>query len=104
MIDKTKIDNTELWVSKLDPHILNAEMWYSRCDTNPINTIEVDLCDVRATDSIRITYDFDRDGWSILQASTFMWQTVDDDCDMDWQEVAFIPAWGREKKPDWYEE
>jgi hypothetical protein len=63
------------------------------------HTIEVELEHVRAADSIRITYDFDRDGWAILQASTFEWEVGDTVMDEDWQEVAFIEAWAREKKP-----
>lgn len=63
-----------------------------------LNTVEIDLCDVRAADSIRVVYDFDRDGWSILQASKFHWHEDDANSgDGDWQEVAFVPAWGRQK-------
>lgn len=59
--------------------------------------LEVELSDVRSADSILINYDFDRNGWSIQQASIFEWDTdVDEECDPDWAEVAFIPAWGRE--------
>jgi gentisate 1,2-dioxygenase len=41
-----------------------------------------------------------RDGWAILQASTFEWSADDEVCDPDWQEVAFVQAWGREKKEE----
>ena len=61
-----------------------------------LNTVEVGLEDVRAADSILIRYDFDRDGYSILQASIFQWEVGDPICDSDWQEVAFIQAWARE--------
>lgn len=64
---------------------------------NPVNKIVVDLCCVRAADGILIEYDFARDGWSIKQASTFEWEIDDKECDPDWQEVAFIEAWAREK-------
>ena len=43
-----------------------------------------------------IKYDFDRDGWQILQASKFSWDGDDEECDPDWQEVAFVKAWARE--------
>jgi hypothetical protein len=56
------------------------------------------LCDVRAADSIRLSYDFDRDGWKIEQASTFTWTDADTEMDPDWQEVAFVKAWAREKE------
>jgi gentisate 1,2-dioxygenase len=54
--------------------------------------------DVRAADSIRISYDHERDGWKIEQASTFEWEANDTVCDPDWQEVAFVQAWGRERE------
>ncbi|MEK7093361.1 MAG: hypothetical protein AAB927_02645 [Patescibacteria group bacterium] len=59
--------------------------------------IEVGLMDVRAADSIRISYDFERDGWMIEQASIFEWGADDAVCDPDWQEVAFVQAWARER-------
>lgn len=73
-----------------------VELYYPRSEDRP-NEIEVGLCDVRAADSILIRYDFERDGWSILQASA---ETIDDEGeeqDPDWQEVAFAPAWARNK-------
>ena len=57
----------------------------------------IDLGDVRAADGIRIGYDKERDGWVIEQASTFSWESDDGECDPDWQEVAFVEAWAREK-------
>ena len=53
------------------------------------------LTDVRAADDIRISYDYDRDGWVIEQASIFEWDGDDEECDEDWQEVAFVKAWAR---------
>ena len=61
--------------------------------------VEVHLCDVRAADGLRIHYDFERDGWSIEQASRFEW-SGDEPMDHDWQEVAFVEAWGRERKQE----
>ena len=60
------------------------------------DSIIVELVDVRAADDIRISYDFERDGWKIEQASMFSWP-AGSDCDRDWQEVAFVQAWTREK-------
>lgn len=73
---------------------------YPRGRPGAIHTVEVNLNDVRAADSVRVTYDFERDGWSILQASTFSWDADDTVCDMDWQEVAFVKAWGRQKSSE----
>lgn len=71
------------------------DLWYPRSE--PISKIEVGLVDVRAADGLLIEYDFDRDGWSIKQASTFSWDIDDQVCNPDWQEVAFVRAWAREK-------
>jgi hypothetical protein len=71
------------------------ELWYPR--NSPVKAIEIGLMDVRAADSIRVEYDFERDGWVIKQASRFSWEEDDTVCDPDWQEVAFVQAWAREE-------
>lgn len=73
--------------------ILNIPLYYPR--NEEIKKIEVELMDVRAADSILVEYDFLRDGWLISQASKFQWDEGDEECDPDWQEVAFIESWGR---------
>lgn len=73
-----------------------VDLMYPRIEGN-ISQVEVGLCDVRAADSILIEYDFERDGYSIKQASTFSWDADDKICDSDWEEVAFVQAWAREK-------
>lgn len=60
--------------------------------------ITLGLTHVRASDDIRIHYDGYRDGWVIEQGSVFEWDIDDQDCNPDWQEVAFIQAWGREEE------
>ena len=77
--------------------VLMVTLWYPRNDDSEVKAIEVDLMDVRAADSIRVEYDYERDGWVIKQASVFEWEAGDEECDADWQEVAFIKSWGREK-------
>lgn len=74
------------------------DLWYPGIDSNPL-FVEIGLMHVRAADSIRISYDFERDGWKIEQASTFEWEAADEVCDPDWQEVAFVQAWAREREP-----
>jgi len=71
------------------------ELWYPRLEGEK-KYIRVGLMDVRAADDIRISYDFDRDGWVIEQASIFKWAGDDEVCNEGWAEVAFIQAWGRE--------
>lgn len=78
---------------------VDVELWYPRGgSTQKINQIQVGLCDVRAADDIRISYDFDRDGWVVKQQ--LFWDRPDygpvDDVD-HWYEVAFIPAWGQQR-------
>lgn len=74
-----------------------VELWYPR-DWAVVKGIQVSLVDMRAADDIRIEYDFDRDGWSIKQASKFSWELDDKIQDEDWQEVSFVKAWGREQQ------
>lgn len=74
---------------------IDVALWYPN-QPNSINTIKVSLVDVRAADSILISYDKGRDVWSIKQASTFAFAADDTVCDPDWQEVAFVQAWARE--------
>lgn len=75
-------------------------LWYPRNDqkrdAEQPQEIEIELMDVRAADSILVSYDFDRDGYVIKQASRFYWPAEDPVCDPDWKEVAFIKAWQRE--------
>lgn len=77
-------------------HTKRVELFYPRGEGNA-RQILVSLMDIRAADDIRISYDFDRDGWVIEQASIFAWPAGDEVCDPDWQEVAFIEAWAREE-------
>lgn len=76
---------------------MHLDLWYPRNETSPVKSFVIGLMDVRAADDIRVSYDFKRDGWKIEQASTFSWDADDEECDPDWQEVAFVQAWGREK-------
>jgi len=54
--------------------------------------------DDHPVDSLLVEYDFDRDGWSIRQASQFP-GPVDDTHGLEWAEVAFVKAWGRRAAP-----
>ena len=75
-----------------------AEFFYPR--NNPIKFIEVGLCDVRATDNIRISFDFERSGWKIEQPYI---DEIQKDGYIDagtniWEEVGFFPNWNLEEK------
>ena len=64
---KFLVDNNETF-SKFDIPVI--DLWYPRLDEN-VKEIEIGLMDVRAADGILVSYDFERDGWVIKQASTF---------------------------------
>lgn len=87
-MDKTHLDRTQ-----------HTNLYYPRLPSSE-DKIEVGLMSVRAADSIQISYDFDRDGWVVKQASIFVWEPDDLENERDWQEVAFIPAWGRKRTDD----
>lgn len=63
----------------------NGRLWYPR-NPGEDRRIRVSLYDVRAADDLLISYDFDRDGWSIAR---------DEDPD---REVAFIRAWADQER------
>ena len=75
-----------------------VEMAYPR--QNKIKHIDVGISDVRASDGIRITYDFDRDGYIIEQPTQLSWDVDDEVCDQKWKEVAFIQSWALEKEQE----
>jgi hypothetical protein len=56
--------------------------------------VEIDIESVRSADSVRVSYDYDRDGWSVEQARFFSWAADDKVRDAGWTEVAFVRAWG----------
>jgi hypothetical protein len=75
---------------------LHIDLWYPDVPDTRVRKFVIGLMDVRAADDIRVSYDKERDGWKIEQASKFEWDGDDEVCDPDWQEVSFVQAWGRE--------
>lgn len=75
---------------------LEVTLTYPGLPGKGIQYVVFDQEATRASDGIRLSYDYERDGYVIEQASIFEWDTDDQVCDMDWQEVAFIRAWARE--------
>jgi hypothetical protein len=76
-----------------------AEFAYPR--QNKIKHIEIGLSDVRASDGIRIHYDFERDGYVIEQP---ILKATDKgnytDCSDEWHETAFCKSWILSDKDD----
>lgn len=79
--------------------VSRVEIHYPRTDGH-IKSVEIGLMDVRSSDNLQISYDFERDGWSIKQASRFVWDDGES-FDQGWQEVAFVKAWGSEDRNHW---
>lgn len=88
------MSNADIYFA-VDGDTLSVELWYPRSDNRPKH-VEVGLLDVRAADEIRISYDFDRDGWKIEQQQRFRFPEEDKERDPMWKEVAFVQAWGSE--------
>jgi hypothetical protein len=69
----------------------HIDFWYPRCEGR-IKYLHVGLVDVRASDGIRIHYDFDRDGYAIEQEQYVEYGDTSEGLDI-WIEVAFIQSW-----------
>ena len=76
---------------------LLIDLWYPLSDDFEVKQIQIGLMDIRAADDIRVSYDFDRNGWVIQQASVFEWEPDDTEADQGWTEVAFVKAWSQRK-------
>lgn len=55
-----------------------------------VRFIQVNQESVRASDGIRLFYDYDRDGWVIEQPTKLVWAADETEFDNGWKEVAFI--------------
>jgi hypothetical protein len=79
--------------------ILHLDLVYPNIADDPsvgrIRKIQIGLMDVRAADDIRISYDFERDGWKIEQEKINTNQGHYTGTG-EWVEVAFIEAWANE--------
>ncbi len=83
---------------------LHVDLHYPDYDRDKAKKLIIGLCSVRSADEIRVSYDFDRNGWVIEQATIFEWDWKTETVfDRGWKEVAFAPAWQfdtREEKDD----
>ena len=75
---------------------MHVDLWYPRSEGQD-KYLTVGLMDVRSADDIRVSYDFDRDGWVVEQAQVFEWDMDDELCDPEWKEVSFVQAWASER-------
>lgn len=72
---------------------LIVNLTYPKVDESKVKFVEVDQESVRASDGIRLTYDYERDGWSIQQPTRLTWPSGDEACDNGWKETAFVQSW-----------
>lgn len=79
-----------LYINELED-TLQVDLVYPR--SNRIKHVEVGLIDVRASDGVRISYDYERDGWVIEQPRSR--QAGEDIVDFRtaWIETAFVRSW-----------
>lgn len=93
--DVEEDDYEKGWRAECVGETVGVDLIYPRSGTGP-SFVEVGIEDTRSADTIRVSYDYDRDGYRIEQAPCFgLVHAADEDMDQDWQEVAFIQAWGR---------
>lgn len=69
-------------------NVKQVDLYYPGTGTEPdvVDAIQIELMHVRAARDIRVTYDFERDGW-VVSAH------VDPELEGEWVEKSFIPAW-----------
>lgn len=92
------------WPGKNDT--LSVNLTYPNIGENRVQYVEINQESVRASDGIRVTYDYDRDGWSIQQPQTT--QTLSDikgdiwsyEHSESWIETAFVQSWAFEEIED----
>jgi hypothetical protein len=77
---------------------IHCDLCYS--NVNPpkkIQYIGVGISHVRASDGIRVSYDYDRDGYVIEQQRLIGHDTWSEDTG-EWKEVAFVQSWGLQEE------
>ena len=98
MVDKLKRSMTLAHVAQRGD-TLQSDLWYpggaARRDMEAEPTyVRIGLYHVRAADDVRISYDFDRDGWKVEQDKRAHLDGIDE----EWTEVAFVEAWAFEEE------
>ncbi len=85
--------------AKIHGDTLHIDFWYPR--DGMVKYMQIGLYDVRAADDIRVSYDFERDGWKIEQQVTEADENGSTVCEEGvadvWKEVAFVKAWANQK-------
>lgn len=96
-IHESDYGDNNFHIARYEPEVLKVEItypgWKEGDEPNRVRIIEVDQESVRASDGIRLIYDYDRDGWVIQQP------TYDEEGDRgeEWHETAFVRSWALER-------
>lgn len=91
----------QLKVEQFSNGELHYDLWYPGPGVGNPTHLQIGMMHVRATDGIRVSYDFERDGWVIEQGGVWSWSEDDPKPhDEDWQEVAFVRSWARDIRCD----
>ncbi len=85
-----EIARTNGYASIGDDGVIRCTLLYPR--TGGPFAVEVDISETRASDGIRIEYDFARDGYVIMQPTKLSGR-ADEDPEEGWREVAFVQSW-----------
>lgn len=76
---------------------VSVVMTYPNVTGNGVKYVEVNQESVRASDGVRLSYDYARDGWVIEQPTRTCWAGADrggdGKYDGGWREVAFVESW-----------
>lgn len=77
-----------------DKDTLTVELTYPQITKEGCRHIFVNQESVRASDGILLSYDYERDGWSIQQqVYVDLGGCMDQPNPDEWIEVAFVPSW-----------
>lgn len=74
---------------------LNVDLTYPQVTKDGCRHVHVNRESVRASDGVLLSYDYDRDGWSIQQqVYVDLGGCMDQPNPDEWIEVAFVQSWG----------
>lgn len=91
LMKTTRVENLEVGRHE---DVLHVDLCYPGVNGNA-SAIELNLQHVRANDGLRLDFDFDRNGWRILQPVGTHWH--DGDEEDGWQEVFFANGYALKK-------
>lgn len=75
-----------------DGQMVMCDLLYPRSEGHA-NSLQIGMECVRATDGFRTHYDFERDGWVILQQEAVHDANGTHVAEGDWREVCFLQSW-----------